>query len=309
MPSQRPLSDVVNPTAQLPPSIENGRRYVEAHSVSQEQEQDQSSDDEVTDATVSSTNVAKLRRLRYRAKERTNKLLSINDAKSAGAVPYREDDVVNNIIRDPAFNPGTIQSQKQRGKREGAKATLGSIGSFILGIKNPKDALKDKATRTTAGKLSEVQRPYLSPDADAELLAAHDDLSHAESSRSSWQVTSDEDPDLSVGEYRDKLQALKAQRDSLRVGYTTSRHVTRVRVVPKRHLDFPETNSFYKRRSEGEVTNSYDWVKWLGYVIVWYTQDFSAQYIDDFDEIPYDIDSVRRHVERIVVARCVSINS
>ncbi len=37
-------------------------------------------------------------------------------------------------------------------------------------------------------------------------------------------------------------------------------------------------------------------------VLVWYTQDFSAQYIDDFDELPYDIDVIRHHVERIVFA-------
>ena len=309
MPSPKSLPDVITPAAQPAQSIENDRRHVETHRFRQEREQDQSSDDEATNATVSPINVVKLRHLRHKAKEKTNKLLSINDAKSAGAALSREDEVGNNIIGDPAFNPSTTQSQGQRGKREGAKATLGSIGSFILGMKNPKDALKDKATRTTAGKLSKSQRPYLSRDADAEFLDAHDELSRAESSRSSGQVTSDEDLDVSVGECKNKLQGLKAQRESLRVGYTTSRHVTRVRVVPKRHLDFPERDAFFKRRREGEVTNTYDWLKWLGYVLVWYTQDFSAQYIDDFDELPYDIDSVRRHVERIVLARCVSTKS
>ena len=301
--SPEPLPDVVNPA----PSIENGRLYVEARSVSQGHVQ--SSDDEDTVATVSPINVAKLRHLKHRAKDKTNKLLSINDAKSAGATLHSEHDIANNIISDPAFNPGTIQSQRQRGKREGVKSTLGSIGSLILGIKNPKEALKDKATRTTAGKLSKAQRPYLSRGADVEFLDAHDDLSRAESSRSSGQVTSDEDQGVSVGEYRDKVQAMKAQRESLLVGYTTSRHVTRVRVVPKRHLDFPERKTFFKRRREGEFTNTSDWLKWLGYVLVWYTQDFSAQYIDDFDELPYDIDSIRRHIERIVLSRCVSIYS
>jgi len=37
-------------------------------------------------------------------------------------------------------------------------------------------------------------------------------------------------------------------------------------------------------------------------ILVWYTQDFSAQYIDDFDELPYDIDVIKHHVERIVFA-------
>ena len=37
-------------------------------------------------------------------------------------------------------------------------------------------------------------------------------------------------------------------------------------------------------------------------ILVWYTQDFSAQYIDDFDELPYDVDVIRHHVERITYA-------
>jgi len=37
-------------------------------------------------------------------------------------------------------------------------------------------------------------------------------------------------------------------------------------------------------------------------ILVWYTQDFSAQYIDDFDKLPYDIDVIKHHVERIIFA-------
>lgn len=36
--------------------------------------------------------------------------------------------------------------------------------------------------------------------------------------------------------------------------------------------------------------------------MLFYSQGFSAQYIDDFDELPFDIDSSRRHVERLVTA-------
>lgn len=35
---------------------------------------------------------------------------------------------------------------------------------------------------------------------------------------------------------------------------------------------------------------------------MYYTQDFSVQYIDDFDELPFDIDSLRHHIERMAVA-------
>ena len=36
--------------------------------------------------------------------------------------------------------------------------------------------------------------------------------------------------------------------------------------------------------------------------LLYYTQDFSAQYIDDFDELPFDLDTLRKHVERLVMA-------
>lgn len=37
-------------------------------------------------------------------------------------------------------------------------------------------------------------------------------------------------------------------------------------------------------------------------ILLYYTQDFSAQYIDDFDELPFDLDTSRHHVERLVKA-------
>lgn len=37
-------------------------------------------------------------------------------------------------------------------------------------------------------------------------------------------------------------------------------------------------------------------------ILLYYTNDFTAQYVDDFDELPFDLDSVRHHVERLVVA-------
>lgn len=36
--------------------------------------------------------------------------------------------------------------------------------------------------------------------------------------------------------------------------------------------------------------------------LIYYTQDFSSQYIDNFDELPFDKNSLRYHVERIVEA-------
>ena len=38
-------------------------------------------------------------------------------------------------------------------------------------------------------------------------------------------------------------------------------------------------------------------------MLIFYTQDFCTQYIDDFDELPFDLErTCRHHVERIVLA-------
>ena len=37
-------------------------------------------------------------------------------------------------------------------------------------------------------------------------------------------------------------------------------------------------------------------------MLLYFSQEFSAQYIDDFEELPFDIDSSRRYVERLIIA-------
>ena len=36
--------------------------------------------------------------------------------------------------------------------------------------------------------------------------------------------------------------------------------------------------------------------------LIYYTQDFCTQYIDDYDKLPYDINGFKHHVERLLVA-------
>ena len=225
-------------------------------------------DHEIVEKSASPTKMELLRSLKSKTKEKTKRLLSVNDVKPGGGTLHESDDITDQITGDPAFNPGTIESQRRRSKREGAKAALDSVSSFAASLSSPKDAIKGKATRTTAGNLSKAERPYLSHDADIEFLEANDSLSRAESSLSSRQVKSDELEDI-IGGHRDKVNGMKAHRESLRVGHATSRHVKRVRVVPKRHLDFPNREAF-RSHGEGETPKKYDWLKWIGYVILWY---------------------------------------
>ena len=210
-----------------------------------------------------------IRSLKSKTMEKTKQLLGVTDAKTVGSTLHESDDITDQITGDPAFNPGAIENQRRRSKRERAKSTLDSVSSFATSLSSPKNAIKGKATRTTAGKLSKVERPYLSHDVDIELLEASNNLSRTEPSLSSGQVTSDEDLKDHIGGHREKFNEMRAHRESLRLGHAISRHVNRVRVVPKRHLDFPKCEPFFRSHGEGTF-KKYDWLKWIGHALVWY---------------------------------------
>ena len=222
-------------------------------------------EDEYLDSRPNPTKKFRLRSLKHKAKEKTKKLLSIDDARLEDG----EVDVSKNIKGDPAFNPGFLRDKQQKKKkREGAASPAANLGAFVTSIASPKNAIKGKATRTTAGKLSKVQRPYLSKDADLEFLEAHNRLDRAESSRSSMQATTDDENNSLVEGHKGRIDEMKAHRESLRVAWTTARFVTRVRVVPKRHFDFPAREVFVKDVEEQRAWARYDWLKWIGHVRV-----------------------------------------
>jgi len=239
-----------------------------------------------------------------RTKAKTKELLKIDVATRADEQQNGENGgIMDNIEQDPAFNPSQLTKKKQKslspmGAATKTKEALQTIGTAFA---HPKQAIKSKATRTTAGQLSKAERPYLSQKNDAEFLEAHDNLERAESTSSSQRGSSDEEQEMILDSHRDKIREMEAHRESLRAAWTTRRHVRRVRVVPKRHMTFPDDEFFVERDSSGNFV-CYDWLSWLGYNLIYYTQDFSAQYIDDFDELPFDIDSSRHYIERLVMS-------
>lgn len=263
-------------------------------------EAEHDSDDGSVD-NLSLSKTKRLSRLAKRAKVKTKKLLKVDGAATNIDAANDEDGPLQAINQDPAFNPGQITKSKQTSPSVAAEKTRDVVKSVGSAIAHPKDAIKGKITRTTAGQLSKTDRPYLSKNADLDYLRAHDNLKSAESTSSSRGETSDEDNGATVGHHKDKLREIEAQRESLRAAWTTSRHVRRVRVVPKRQINLPQDDFFVQRDANGHYVR-YDWLKWLGYRLIYYTQDFSAQYIDDFDELPFSMDSSRHYVERLVMA-------
>lgn len=206
----------------------------------------------------------KLRAFSNKTKEKAKKSLARN--KKPTAV---EKDGLSIIECDPAFNSNTLANGKpmsRDGSIRKARKTLQSIATAVV---HPTDAIKSKATRATAGKLSIIPRPYLSQEADLDFLNAHNDLDHAKSSRSSRKASAADDKDSLSRNRREKVQELEAYRESLSVKWTTS-NVGRARVVPKRHIKLPMKNEFAERDAQGNPVR-YDWLKWLGHV--WISPD------------------------------------
>ncbi|KAL8999050.1 MAG: hypothetical protein Q9169_002048 [Polycauliona sp. 2 TL-2023] len=210
------------------------------------------------------------------------------------------DSATQGLKEDPAFDPSKLDSNYHDGQGLAAKVQT-NVQTVATAILHPKEGVKSKASRSTAGRLSRIERPYISKDMDIELLEAHDNLSRAQSIASADDFLSEQSPGLSDGDLTDRIEQLEAKRESLRNARTLSRHVQRVRVVSKPCADIPKVEDFAERNSEGTHAG-YDWLKWIGHYLLFHTQDFSAQYIDDFDELPFDVDNLRLQVERLAIA-------
>ena len=231
--------------------------------VSIQEGEEVSSDDGSIDKMPGPSRRSRLSGLTSRTKLRTMKILNFDGAATDESDP--DDGVFHSIEHDAAFHTSALVKKKKFRPGKTADKTLSNIKSLGKAVVHPVDSIKSKATRTTAGQLSKAERPFLSQKADQEYLEAHDNLKRVESSSSSRQGTSDEEQEAVIGGHRDKLREMEAHRDSLRAAWTTSRHVRRARVVPKRHIEFPSDEYFLEKDEHG-VVQGYDWLKWLGYV-------------------------------------------
>ncbi|KAI4257745.1 MAG: hypothetical protein LQ352_001520 [Teloschistes flavicans] len=306
-PSSRPKTNAESSgtaPSQMNTSVDLGQRDRVNHEKQISDDSSQSSDlSESNDLSHggSSSPRTKLRHLAGKTKKMTKRVFSASERHDRHQTLVQDDDPAMKVLKDDAaFNSKQLNTKHQSDKGLATKAKV-NFQAIAAGIVNPKEAVKGKAVRSTAGRLSRVERPYLSKEMDHEFLEAHDNLSRVQSSASSERISSGIDVDLSDDECKERVEQLEARRESLRVAYTTSHFVRRVRVVPKRHIDYPKQEDFVAGgvAQDGAIK---EWLAWVGHVLIWYTQDFSEHYIDDFDELPFDIDSLRMHLQRLVMA-------
>ena len=186
--------------------------------------------------------------------------LTVNDGSEAAR--HR---VIHDLEHDPAFNPGKELNKEHTSLGAIVNKTATTFQTVGRCIVHPKDTVKSKLTKTTARQLSKTGRPYLSQKSDFEFLQAYDNLNGAESTSSSMQDNMEGEYDTIVNVRRDRLREMEAHRESLQVAWTTSRHVRRVRAVPKHHVLLPKAEQFAERNARGKLVR-YNWLEWLGYV-------------------------------------------
>ncbi|KAI9834551.1 MAG: hypothetical protein M1819_002927 [Sarea resinae] len=238
---------------------------------------------------------AKFHHLKDKTKSKAKQLLFVDDTYERVDERARHSDTALEDLRsNPAFNPDKLMRKNRITVGGPIDKTLGTLQTVGAAIIHPKQSIKNKATRSTAGYVSRAQHPQLSQKADLEFLKAHSEQ------RKAAEETGGREPSKQ-NDGKEAVEALEDHRERIRVAWTTSRHVDRVRVVPKGQFKCPKISEFTEKDENGNIIR-YDWSKWLGYMLLFYSQDFSAQYVDDVDLLPLDVESMKSSVERLIMA-------
>ncbi|KAL9605550.1 MAG: hypothetical protein Q9179_001253 [Wetmoreana sp. 5 TL-2023] len=225
----------------------------------------------------------KLQQLAGKTKAATKRLFSPSEHNNKQQALLQDKDQVTNALRDDAaFNLKQLNTEHRSEKTLAAKVQV-NLQAVAGGIIHPKQGIKGKAARSTAGRLSKVERPYVSKGVDIEYLEAHDNLSRAQSSASSDRSTSKHDADLSSNDWRERIEHLEAHRESLQDFAT--QYVDDFDELPfsteslQLHTERLITASAPWQEFFMSVRSVYRWesplhtAKWFAlYIFLWYTQ-------------------------------------
>ncbi|TAQ85295.1 hypothetical protein B7494_g6393 [Chlorociboria aeruginascens] len=236
-----------------------------------------------------------LRDMKNAATEKAKDILHIDGPRRNEQSEHNS--VVKELDKSPAFDPSKFSNKSRIAP---AKNTGNPIVVVLQGaietIINPKASIKSRVTRKAAGKLAKSQANF-SRQTDLDFLEAHDELDRARNANTQdGDAQTERKRGGDVVELKERIDELEKKRQSMMVAAVTSRHVQRVGIVDLTTLPpFPPDSFFEKRDDYGMI--EFQWGKWIGYV----SHNFTTQYIDDFEELPFNIVTLRRHVERLIV--------
>lgn len=240
----------------------------------------------------------RVKEIGHEAKVKTKRLLSRHHAPEhvqAEDDDGEYDDPYENIQDNPAFDPSQLVSKKKWTVEATADRALGSIVAGAKAIAHPTDAAKRKA----ASKVAVEDRPYLSREADLEFLNAHADLDTAKSHDNPGSSNTEE-----VRQGKDNVEALEELRRSRKVAWTTSHHMRRLLVVPKREIDTPKKDQF-RVRDERSGREKFDWQSYYSALNKHALQNFASNsmgHIDFAGQSPFDPEVMIGQLERFLIA-------
>ena len=220
-------------------------------------------------------------------------------AKSAPA----HDGALEPLHDDAAFAPtATHRQQKLQTSRSRGPVERGKAAALVAAsaLAHPKRTAKARAKRAAAGKVASVQKPGGLPVTAMGLRADDGEASGS-------------------GRDEERVRQFHRQREGMKVAWTT-RHVRLARVVPTPRVEFPRAERYYEKNGDG-AEGRFAWERWIGHVgafppgvadsldltdwlqlLLYYTQNVSVPYIEDFDDLPFDLDVLRSHAERLIMS-------
>ncbi|KAI9696643.1 MAG: hypothetical protein M1820_008092 [Bogoriella megaspora] len=207
-----------------------------------------------------------------------------------------ENAVLKAVKSNPAFSPKALMRNEKSSISGAIDSAFGNTKGTLQAIAHPRRAIKAKAAK----KLATPDHPYLSPEADVQLLDTHEQMVRIQTSRTASSVETSSELESEAERLEEKVQSLEADREKARVAYITSRHIFRVRVVPKQYFEFPAKDDYYELNNDG-TRGRFRYERYIGALMLYYSQDFTSQYIDDFNALPLNRDTLLRHVERLVM--------
>lgn len=198
---------------------------------------------------------------------------------------------IEGITDNPAFNTGKVFRKEREGPTGKAARAVDSVKSATRAVTHPRQHGKEKAAR----RMQPSQHPFLTAEADRELLQAHDDISI---SQDSSQETGGADDTLAQ---RDRLAAVEKERNAMRNAWITSRHVKRARAVTTGQMQRPRLADYRTLDGDGNQ-HHVDWGRYIAHMLLWLSDDFGPPYSDDSDFIAFKRGTLIHHFERFLLA-------
>jgi hypothetical protein len=231
----------------------------------------------------------RLKELKDHTKAKTKGLLHIDSTEDH---QQREQvSAISEVEKNPVFNPLNTINDKPATVGQKTSKIPGKVHQISHNILHPVSAVKEK----TSSQLGVSEKPYLTDDANKDLLHAHKELETAKAAQS-----------VEVGQGTDQMDGWNAEIDAVqdyhekrRVAWTSSRFIHRVRVAGTKSLEFPVLSSYL---TPGKSYN-YEWNAWFRDLGLFIRQPRpEAQNYYELEEVVWNQDVFTEHVERILMA-------